>query len=359
MATLTASRFHPALDRALGLAAELGIGSGAADSLDRILHGLTANPAGDASNAGDTGNAGDTAWSGSTLARTGFPVEIAFVAGAATAAGAAGAAGDPSFRYTAEVAGPEVPRRDRLSLAQGLYRQLAPPEARLDPELAGLLRAVQAEGRLKYGAWLAGRHRLAAASYKLYAEVPPADCHLTDAWERRQVGAPPVLPHRTVQLSMVGHQAGRIELYYSSSGLKPGEIATAMSRVGLEARAPEVLALLQEAYGRTLHRDLPCQDFGWSYALKGGGEIEAFTLYTFANSLFGGDGRIRAAILRLAAAHGWELPLYERISRPLAERRGAKTHHGMFGIVAPARGPLALSFGLTPPLPSEPHEGVA
>jgi hypothetical protein len=346
MATLTASRFHPALDRALGLAAELGIGSGAADSLDRILRGLTANPAGD---AGNTGNTGNTAWSGSTLARTGFPVEIAFLAGAA------GSAGDPSFRYTAEVAGPEVPRRERLDLALALG--LA--DTGLDPELERLLRAVQAEGTLKYGAWLAGRHRLAAASYKLYAEVPPATCHLADAWERRQVGAPPVLPHRTVQLSMVGHQAGRSELYYSSSGLKPGEVRTAMSRVGLEARAPEVLDLLQEAYGRTLYRDLPCQDFGWSYALNGDGEAEAFTLYTFANSLFGGDGRIRAAILRLAAAHGWELPLYERISRPLAERRGALTHHGMFGIVAPARGPLTLSFGLTPPLPSEPHEGVA
>ncbi len=343
MATLTASRFHPALDRALGLAAELGIIQGVEESLDRILRGLAANPAGDA------------AWSGSTLARTGFPVEIAF------AAGAAGAAGDPSFRYTAEVAGPEVPRRDRLSLAQGLYRQLASPEAGLDPELERLLRAVQAEGTLKYGAWLAGRHRLAAASYKLYAEVPPAACHLADAWESRQVGAPPVLPHRTVQLSMVGHQAGRLELYYSSSGLKPGEIATAMSRVGLAARAPEVLE--PPPGGLRPHSPpgppLPGLRLELCPAEGRNGEAEAFTLYTFANSLFGGDGRIRAAILRLATAHGWELPLYERISRPLAERRGAKTHHGMFGIVAPAQGPLALSFGLTPPLPSEPHEGVA
>jgi hypothetical protein len=148
---------------------------------------------------------------------------------------------------------------------------------------------------------------------------------------------------------MVGHQAGRTELYYSSVGLKPGEVATAMSRIGMEARAPEVLALLQEAYGRTLRLELPCQDFGWSYAFSGSGEAEAFTIYTFANSLLGGDGRIRAAILRLAAAHGWELPLYEAMSRPLAERRGALTHHGMFGIVVPRKGPLALSFGLVPP----------
>jgi hypothetical protein len=340
-ANLVTSRLHPALDRVLTLAAELGTGGGAtaaAESLEAILRGLTRSPAGPA------------AWSGSALARTGFPVEIAFVAG------------DPSLRYTAEVASPEVPRRDRLDAALALYRQLAGAEAGLDPELHALLRTAQADGTLKYGAWLAGRHRpgrFQESSYKLYAEVPPETCHQLEAWEQRQVGAPPVLPHRDVQLSMIGHQAGRTELYYGSVGLKPGEVATAMSRIGLAARAPEVLKLLAEAYGRTLHRELPCQDFGWSYAISANGadgesgEVEAFTLYTFANSLLGGDGRIRAAILRLAAAHGWELPLYERLSRPLAERRGALTHHGMFGIVAPVEGPLTLSFGLVPPTAPE------
>jgi hypothetical protein len=350
LGTLVESRLHPALDRALALAEALGsggsVGSGAGAvraSLERILQGLTDSPAGAA------------AWSGSALARTGFPVEIAFVAG------------DPSLRYTAEVAGTEVARGDRLLIALALASDLSGfrPGICLNPEIVDLLRSLQSAGTLKYGAWLGGRHRaegVESASYKIYAEVPPETCHLADAWERRQVGAPPILPHRRVQLSMLGLQPGRTELYYSSQGLRPGEVATALSRIGLERRAPEVLDLLAEAYGRSVGRvgrELPCSDFGWSYALGPLGQPEAFTFYTFANSLLGGDGRIRAALLRLAANHsqeGWNLSFYEALSRPLAERRGPLTHHGMFGIVVPVEGPLTLSFGLVPPDPSETSE---
>jgi hypothetical protein len=314
---------HPALDRALALAGGEAAGR-ARFSLERVLRDLDLlEPA---------------AWSGSALGRTGFPVEIAFVAGERPPG---------SFRYTAEVAGPAVPRRNRLDLAATLAAELG--GLALDPEIQLRLSAVQDSGTLKYGAWLSGRHGSRGDSYKVYAEVPPESWSLLEPWERRQVGAPPVLPHRRVELSMVGLQAGRTELYYSSLGLRAGEVATALSRVGWEARAPEVLALLQESYGRTIRCELPCRDFGWSYALGPGGEVEAFTLYTFANSLLGGDGRIRAALLRLARAHGWEIPLYEAMSRPLAERRGPLTHHGMFGIVVPASGPLTLSFGLVPP----------
>jgi len=88
-------------------------------------------------------------------------------------------------------------------------------------------------------------------------------------------------------------------------------------------------------------------DFGFSYAVPQGGPA-VFTLYAFANSLFGGDGRIRAAVLKLAERRGWSLPLYERLSAPLAETRGHITHHGLFGIVVPTEGPLNISLGLTP-----------
>jgi hypothetical protein len=330
VAILAAPQLHPALDRALELAARWGGTEGAEASLGRVLRRLASSER-------------EEAWSGSTLSRTGFPVEIAFVAG------------DPSWRCTAEVAGPEVARRDRLPLALAIACEASELSGfELDAETAGLLDAAQGAGTLRYGAWLGVRQARGQAAAKVYAEVPAAAGPLLEAWERSRLGAP-ILPNRQVQLSMLGLQPGRTELYYGSLGLRPGEIATALARVGLAGRAPEVLDLLTEAYGRSLGRELPAADFGWSYALGPGGEPEAFTLYTFANALLGGDGRIRTAVLRLAAAHGWDLSLYEAISRPLAARRGALTHHGMLGIVVPAAGPLTLSLGLTPPL----REGAA
>lgn len=318
------SRLHPAVDRALGLAAAIDPGPAAAAeaALEEVLHPLAETAA---------------AWSGSQLSRTGFPVELAFVAG------------DPSLRWTAEVAAPEVPCGERLAVAMGLYRRLG--GAALPADLSNFLAEAQDDGTLKYGAWLGGRHRRGQDTYKLYVEVPPEAATRAAAWEREQVGAPPVLPGRGVQLCMLGHHAdaGRLELYYEGEGLRPGEVATAMSRIGLEARAPEVLALFQEAYGRTIGRELPCGKVGWSYSLSTRGEAPTFTFYTFANSLLGGDSRIRQALLRLCAAHGWALPLYEAVSRPLAERRGFLTCHGLFGVVVAAGAPATICFGLVPP----------
>ena len=164
-------------------------------------------------------------------------------------------------------------------------------------------------------------------------------------------------------------RTGRIELYYDLSSLHPSEIARLAERVGLEGRAPEILELLREAVCLPLTHELPARcDWGFSYAL----EVEpsgspddpdaprrtrplAFTLYTFANALFGGDGKIRRALLALARNRSWDgqrtLALYERISEPLAARRGFVTCHGVFGVTVtadPAR-PAVATWGLTPP----------
>jgi len=318
--TVLTSQLHPAVDRALRLAAETALepAAAAAASLEEVF------PEG-------------ADWSGSQLSRTGFPMELAFVAG------------DPSLRWTAEVTGPDRPCDERLDVALDLYRRLG--GATMPADLITFLRSAQTGGTLKYGAWIGGRHRPGQNTYKLYAEVPPEASALAAAWEREQVGAPPVLEVRGAQLCMVGHHAdaGRLELYYEAEGVLCHEMATLMSRVGLENRAPEVLDLLQQAYERTTRLELPCRKVGWSYSLSARGEAPAFTFYTFANSLFGGDGKIRAALLRLCAARGWELPLYEAVSQPLAGRRGFVTCHGLFGIVIAAGAPAALSFGLVPP----------
>lgn len=317
------SRLHPAVDRALRLAAETDPEPAAAAtaSLEEVFPEVAD-------------------WSGSQLSRTGLPVELAFVAG------------DPSLRWTAEVTGPDRPCNERLDVALDLYRRLGGATMQtMAADLITFLRAAQTGGTLKYGAWLGGRHRKGQSTYKLYAEVPPEAAALAAAWEREQVGAPPVLAVRGAQLCMVGHHAdaGRLELYYEAEGVLCHEMATLMSRVGLEDRAPEILDLLQQAYESTIRLELPCRKVGWSYSLSAHGEAPAFTFYTFANSLFGGDGKIRAALLRLCAARGWDMPLYEAVSRPLAGSRGFVTCHGLFGIVIAAGAPAALSFGLVPP----------
>jgi hypothetical protein len=279
---------------------------------------------------------GERAWCSSALARDGFPLEFAF-----TSAG-------HELRYTTEVTGPEVAPGARLATAADLYRWLGgePVPARLLERIA----AVQGRGPLKYGAWLSGRHRGGESRFKLYAEIPAAAGPVLEAWEERRVGRPAVLTVREPRLVMIGCDARRLELYYRARGLRPGEVATLLGRVGLEGRAGELLELLELAYRRPVRRELPSVDFGWSYAFSDHGP-ETFTLYTFANSLFGGDGRIRRALLGLGERLGWDLSFYEALSRPLSERRGFPTRHGLFGLAIGPVGPPAVAFGLTPPEP--------
>jgi hypothetical protein len=150
---------------------------------------------------------------------------------------------------------------------------------------------------------------------------------------------------------MLGYHgaAGRTELYYDASHLRPGEIATLLSRVGLKARANDVLQVLQRAYDRPIGYELPGNDFGFSYSLSAQGGPVICSLYTFAISIFGGDAKIRAGLLRLASSQGWNFSLYERMSEPLVHRRGFITCHTVFGVVVSGPEPPSIVFGLTPP----------
>ena len=72
----------------------------------------------------------------SLLTNTGIPVEFSW------------STRHTALRWTAEVAGPETPKEDRLAIASEL--------AGVD---AGWLEEIQAGRHLRYGAWLGGRHR--------------------------------------------------------------------------------------------------------------------------------------------------------------------------------------------------------
>ncbi len=319
---------HPSIDRALGLwaSADTDSADAAARSLGTVLDGIR------------NSTEGDRAWHASSLARDGFPFELAFTS--------AGDGNGDTLRYTADVAGPEVSPHDRLTIALDLYDRLGGTP--MPRALSRRLAEAQGHGGLKYGAWLSGRHRAPEAHYKLYAEIPREAGPVLAAWEAGTVGRPWTLAWRGANLAMVGWDGARLELYYRAQGLRPGEVSVLLDRVGLAHRSEELLDALETAYRRPVRRSLPSVDFGWSYSVSPTGE-DTFTLYTFANAMFGGDGRIRKALLRLAEHVDWDLSLYRELSRPLAERSGFVTHHGLFGLVVAATGPPAISFGLTPP----------
>jgi len=337
---------------------------------------------------GASGQGTSPPWDESPLSRDGYPVELGFVAGVP---------GVPGLRYTVELpcsaergTGPATGTRnaplERVERTLAALRRLlaAVPTLRTgagthgedaDETVLGLLHRVQrfAPDTLRYGAWLSGRHAPGAnratpatGRFKLYLEVPSETEALWRPWERTLFDRDLPLPTRAVTLRMVGVElapttesadaTGRIELYYDLSSLNPTEVALLAERAGLGERAPEILELLRRAVCLPLRHELPARcDWGFSIALDvspdGSARPRAFTLYTFANALFGGDGRIRRALLALGEAEGWDLSLYERISRPLAERRGFVTCHGVFGVTVtddPGR-PAVATWGLAPP----------
>lgn len=318
---------------------------------------------------GASGDDPSPPWDGSPLSRDGYPVELGFIAGVP---------GVPGLRYTVELPGPSGPaERTERTLAAARRLGVSPPAtgADTDEPVLDLLRRIQASApeALRYGAWLSGRHapgesREAAGAdrFKLYLEVPAGSEALWAPWERTLFDRERPLPTRAVTVRMVGidlvpaarsgDTSGRIELYYDLSSLHPTEIAELAGRAGLGERAPEILELLRRAVRLPLRHELPAHyDWGFSYALDlssdGSARPRAFTLYTFANALFGGDGKIRRALLDLGEGEGWDLSLYERISRPLAERRGFVTCHGVFGVTVtedPTR-PAVATWGLAPP----------
>ncbi len=318
---------HPALDRALAIAGGVAPDEArdAAAVLATLLRGFDAS-------------AVEDPWHQSRLSCEGYPVELSF------------SSRDAGLRYTSEVAEPGVAPAARTARAVALFEQLT--GGRLPRPLVDRLVTAQAAGELRYGAWLGGRHHGARRSFKLYLEVPAEADPILEPWDERLVCHPRVLRAREPLLSMVGLQVRplRVELYYHVKRLMVGEVATLMSRVHLNDLAPAVLDRLRRLYRRPLERELPCTDFGFSYAISPDGAPPCFTLYTFATSLLGGDAKIRSAILGAAAAvDRWDVRIYERLSKTIASRRGRLTRHGLVGVaVAPGEAP-AIVFGLAPP----------
>lgn len=274
----------------------------------------------------------------SSLTETGSAFEPAFSLAA------------PGLRYTVDPAPPDMSMRARLPHALDLLAALGAPS--LPSGLSGLLAALQADGALRHGAQIGVRHGAAGDRYKLYAEFPPPAAARADAWATALLGSAPVLTGagRNARPALAGIElaTGALEVYYRIEHLHPREIATLMARAGMAGRASELLQMLDATQPVPIRHALPGATWGCSYAAAPGGRI-TFSLYTFARTLFGPDGRIRAGLLAMGRRHGWDLSLYERISGPLAGTRGIACHHGIVGLVVPPDAPPAVWIGLAPP----------
>jgi hypothetical protein len=197
----------------------------------------------------------------SLLTNTGIPVEFSW------------STRHTALRWTAEVAGPEVPKADRLSIAS----ELAGVET-------GWLEEIQAGRHLRYGAWLGGRHRGDTDELKVYGEFP--------------TGAPAIVPVRHPALD-------ELEIEWRIGGVA----ATTIELYGRGAIDRDVLDRCERAaFGTTggLHAavtgligtpDLPRTAL-FSVAIDRDGSVEALTWFGFAERLFAGHDEAIAALER-------------------------------------------------------------
>jgi hypothetical protein len=65
--------------------------------------------------------------------------------------------------------------------------------------------------------------------------------------------------------------------------------------------------------------------------------------------VWGSDANIRRAMLRLAESRGWDVDLYEQVTRPLQPADGYLTHHGILAWIAAPRRPIELRISVRPP----------
>lgn len=315
--------FHPAIERFLTIAEATSPGATRARrSLDTLLRWVATV---------------DDPWRGSTLSMPGFPVETAF------------STVDDALRYCVEIADPRSDPRHRLTTAADLLTQLSP--VAIEPDLLTRLVKLQSRCSLKYGAWIGGRHDAVGDRFKLYAEVPAdAKCDADD-WYTELSGSRHNVTEQT-RVEMIGYDvaARRIEFYRRGRNLVPASIREAMSHLNLKSEADAMFDLLRRAYRFSLAGRLPSSDCGYSESISLDKGPTFFSLYFFARSMFGGDGNIRANVLRLATEFKWDLAAYERTSEPLVGVVGPVTQHGMFGLTIGPQSRLAMTLGLVPPV---------
>jgi hypothetical protein len=270
---------------------------------------------------------------GSKLTGDGFPVEFVF------------SSLDTAVRYTSEIAGPGLAPRERFGCALDLLDRLG--------QAAGFPLKNLQEGcaTLHWGAWVGGRHTSAADRYKLYAEAPEnlmpvAHSELDDALGRYRT----LLESHAYVLRMTGFEpaSGNLELYFYGRAMEPQELRKLLFFAGLASQEEDFFSLLEEASQHPARLRLPGTQHGFSVSLARGGEVETFTFFVFARSLFGTDISTRSSLLTLSERRGWNLEQYAAVSATLQRSQSPGPCHGIVSFIVKRRNPLGVSVGLRP-----------
>ena len=280
-------------------------------------------------------------WNLSQLTADGFPFEITFTTA------------NDGLRYTVEIASPGIEAEKRLRQARDILLQL---DIRgFDEETYSFLQELQAGAPLKFGAWVGARHKPAGRDFKIYVEVPSVRAGVATAYLNRHLEAPVFIQDRAIELHMIGFYpaSGALEFYFSVHGMKPWEIVALMHPVGLASRHEEVFNHFQWAHGRPIYQQLPGPVFGFSYSLTPHhpDHPPVFSLYTFAETLFGSDATARRKLLRYFSKTGANMGCYEAMSAPLVAEESPKNQHfhGLFGVAIGEGIPPVAHIGLRPP----------
>ncbi|MBA6304204.1 hypothetical protein [Colwellia sp. MB02u-14] len=286
-------------------------------------------------------NAHQDAWKFSSLAG-GFPVEFTFKTN------------QRGIQYTVDVAAAEVVPQQVLPYALELLSQLQPDT--LTEQDLDFFSTMQQCGKLSYGCWVGGQHCSDADEYKLYIEVPEGGDSMAVEWLNRQLPfdidlyRKPIAQHNKIKLEIIGYslKSKDIECYFSIVDMAPWEIDEILKPVGMEQQRDSLVEQLQGAYQSAIYRKLPSREMGFSYAFSPATKHKAFSLYTFASSMFGSDRHAREAILSLCDKMNCNMDYYDQFTAQGGLNKSETSNHGLFGIALDSNANTTIYTGLRP-----------
>lgn len=276
----------------------------------------------------------EIAWCSSPLTSSGYPVEFAF------------ASHGHEIRYTTEIAAPEIPAMQRLSIAKSLMRTLG---SECDAFLPAWLAEGHPSATLKYGAWISGRHTLTSDRYKLYIEAPPIEISKIRRTIEQYFGQDYLLSERKAELRMVGIEpsTARTEFYFRIHHLELHQLYPLLALAGCRDAAAILVDFIQKERRWHDPHKLPGKNTGVSYTFAPNSPTPVCTIFLPAGRLWGSDVAIRERLARLSAEQGWQLADYLALSEKLDLTAQGRHRHGLVGLSVLPNGVLAMGVGLS------------
>ncbi len=282
-------------------------------------------------------------WNSSLLTGCRFPVELAF-----------SSLSDTPIRFCTEIDSPEVEPASRLDKVFTLLEQLGSES--FEQAFMAKCKAIQASGKIRFGAWLGGKYGKDSHNFKLYLDLSEPVADLAKDLVCQYLGSQPLMDESEAKLVMIGKETGSqgIEFYYEmvKPALSREQISALLARVNMSERFDDLVGLVDEtrAFSSSQSKQQwPETTYGFSLALAADGTVQVLTLFTFADHFIGGDGEIRHAVLSLADKYGWQLPLYRQISEPFTAKPYRYEFHNIISFSLTKSGKTGLSISLAPP----------